>query len=144
MRSIGRCDETNASAHAIALSPDGKHVAFGCRDGTVRVSNPQRPLPALILGRGYDETDPITAVAFSPRGHLLAAGAADGSVRVWTGKGGVIGETLDAESSISALAFSSDDQKLETVGRRVCPRRSQPDQRRMAQLLRCSALPEDM
>jgi WD40 repeat protein len=99
---------------SLAASADGKTLAVGCSDKTVR----------LLDGATYKETvkleghaDGVLAVAFSPDGKLLASagGAQDRTVRVWdvsTGKevaafkghdGAVVGVALvGAKSVVSA------------------------------------------
>jgi hypothetical protein len=69
---------------AVAYSRDGKLLATGSFDRTVRlwdVSNPARPeLLRVIIASGAA----IDAVAISPDGTLLATGGHDHSVRLWS------------------------------------------------------------
>jgi WD40 repeat protein/serine/threonine protein kinase len=68
-------------ANALALSPDGKLLAVGCGDRTVRLIdvNAARQKRAL---RGHP--DQVFAVTFSPDGRELASGAWDGTLSLWS------------------------------------------------------------
>ncbi|MFH8345301.1 helix-turn-helix domain-containing protein [Streptomyces sp. NPDC018045] len=76
----GRLTGHQGPVNAAAFSPDGRLLAGGSSDGTVRLWDPhaRRPLGPAIRAGGAR----IRGVAFSPDGRLLAAGASDGSVRV--------------------------------------------------------------
>jgi WD40 repeat protein len=73
------------AAHAgpvtrVAISPDGRFVASGARDGTVRISSmPDGKLLAELTGQG----GPVSGVAFCRGGAWVASGSTDGRVRVW-------------------------------------------------------------
>lgn len=87
---------TKSDTKAIALSPDGKFVATGHADKTLKISD---------IWQGTKETvssfnEEITAVAFSPDSKLLAVGTKNANIRIWN--------VLDYSSfwdSISKLLF---------------------------------------
>ena len=62
------------------MSPDGRWIAGGLADRTVRLWSAQTGQVIDVL-RGH--TDLVMDVAFSPDGHQLASAAYDKTVRLW-------------------------------------------------------------
>jgi len=69
------------TVNSVAFSPDGKTLASGSLDNTVRLWDVahRRPLGRPLTGH----TDAVESVAFSPDGKTLASGSFDKTVRLW-------------------------------------------------------------
>ena len=65
----------------MAFNPDGRTVATGGADATVRFwdARARRPVGEPVSGH----TDRVHRVAFSPDGRTLASAGADRTVRLW-------------------------------------------------------------
>ena len=68
----------------VAFSPNGKLLATGEGDGTVREWNAatRRPVGAPIQ-IGSSPADAVSVLVFRPDGKLLAGGSGNGTVRLW-------------------------------------------------------------
>ncbi|HEY9607735.1 serine/threonine-protein kinase, partial [Allocoleopsis sp.] len=104
--------------NTVAVSPNGKIIASGSRDGMLQLWNLSKnrtgtaPTSGRTLGEDlYGEN----AVAFSPDGRTLASGSDDHTIKIWDiGKGQLL-HTLKGHSAwVSDLVFSPDGKTLMT------------------------------
>ncbi|KAK8029293.1 hypothetical protein PG991_006349 [Apiospora marii] len=99
-----------AGVSVVAFSPDGRLLASGSLDNTVRVWN---LLTGTHLQTLEGHSSSISAVAFSPSGHELASGSYDNTVKIWNVRNGHLLQTLQGHSGyIAGVAFSPDSELL--------------------------------
>ena len=90
-------------ATALAIAPDGREVAIGDADGTLRLARTEGGESATpSLGNGKNA---IRALAYSADGERLAAGMANGDLVILTKRGAPIATANDGPGSVSSVAW---------------------------------------
>jgi WD40 repeat protein len=104
------------SVSSVAFSPDGKTVASGSLDDTIKMWNVATGQEINTL-KGYSY--PVISVAFSPDGKTLASGGWDDTIKIWHVATGQEINTLKGHSSSdNSVAFSPDGKTLASGGLR--------------------------
>jgi WD40 repeat protein len=94
---------------ALAFSPDGKLIASGGQDRSLRIWTVEGQQLRKLDGH----TNGISALAFSPDGRILASGGTDGSVFLWNTRDWTLAHRLPGHRScVHALCVSANNQFL--------------------------------
>ncbi len=116
LSSLWRCQATlhghENLVNCISISPDGKLLASGSSDKTVRLWSLPDGKPLKTLTK---HSDPITRLAISPDGKLLASGCLDPKVILWSLPDGKPLKVLTGSGpsgSVSSLGISPDGKLL--------------------------------
>ncbi|QTR50994.1 WD40 domain-containing protein [Candidatus Thiothrix anitrata] len=96
--------------NALAYSPDGKVIASGSGDNTVRLWEAATGKELKTLS---GHSDSVYALAYSPDGKVIASGSDDNTVRLWDAATGKALNTFNGHSdSVSTLAYSPDGKVI--------------------------------
>lgn len=108
--------EAYISAYSLAYSPDGKTLAIGCANGSVKVWQVGEIFGSQLL-ECQGHTNLVGTVAFSPDGTILASGSMDGTVRLWEPQSGLCLAVLEGPTAtVRSVAFSPDGKWLASGG----------------------------
>jgi WD40 repeat protein len=103
-----------SAVRSVAFSGDGKRIASGSSDRTVKVWDAQTGQVTLTL-QGH--TDGVWSVAFSSDGKRIASGSHDGTVKVWDARTGQEKFTLEGHTrAVTGVAFSGDGKRIVSGG----------------------------
>jgi WD40 repeat protein len=98
------------SVTSVTFSPDGKRIAGGSSDKTLRVWDAQTGQQLLDL-KGHKGV--VWSVAFSPDGNRLASSSDDCTVKVWDAQTGQQVLTLRGHTTqVNSVAFSPDGNRI--------------------------------
>lgn len=103
-----------AAVNGLALSPDGRTLASGSWDRTIRLWNPATGEERRQLN---GHTDTVFRLAFSSDGRILASAGFDGSIRLWDPAAGKELHCLRGHKGyVFTVAFSADGRTLASGG----------------------------
>ena len=103
---------TGADVYCITVSPDGRRIAFGLGDGSIRLRDIQtgdKVLPTMLGHTGH-----VFFVAFSPDGTRLLSASGDNTIRIWNSATGAMAlDPLEGhEGEVNWAVFSPDGRRI--------------------------------
>ena len=103
------------SVLCVAYSPDGRRLASGGKDGSIKIWNTTSN-QALLTLKGHADT--VRSLAFSPDGKQLASGSDDRSVKLWDLESGrEILSLKDHADAVQDVIFSMDGGLLASASK---------------------------
>jgi len=117
---VNRLEGHTDTVWGVIFSPDGKFLASGSRDQSVKLWRPDGTLLQTLKGH----SDAVTSVSFSPDGQSLASASLDKTVKIWR-KNPTTGEfdpqpskTLSGQGDwVYSVSFSPDGELLATASK---------------------------
>jgi len=99
-----------ASVRSVAFSLDGRTLASGSKDNTIRLWDMQtRTLRKTLIGH----TGEVSNVAFSADGKILASGSSDRTICLWNMETDTLLKTLTGHTeTVLSVSFSADGKTL--------------------------------
>ena len=95
---------------SVSWSPDGKRIASGSRDKTIKVWDAQSGTCIRTL---TGHTAWVYSVSWSPDGKYIASGAHDNTIRVWDASTGICIHTLDGFTDwVCSIVWSPDSKYI--------------------------------
>ncbi|WP_423808548.1 WD40 repeat domain-containing protein, partial [Planktothrix prolifica] len=101
---INSLDGHENSVIGVTFSPDGKFIASGSWDNTVKLWKLDGTLVTTL--KGHENS--VNSVAFSPDGKFIASGSWDNIVKLWKLDGTLVTTLKGHENVVNSVAFSPD------------------------------------
>lgn len=110
--------DAEAIVAAVAVRPDGKQIAVGCIDQSLRLYDAVGAAAGKLEHRWTAHGTAVSGLAYSPNGQWLASCGADHLIRVWSvAAPGANPITLSGHSGpLTGIAFRKDNQHLVSCG----------------------------
>jgi WD40 repeat protein len=101
--------EHSGGVSSVSLSPDGKLLASGSADTTIKLWHVET---GHLLRTFEGHLASVESVVFSPDGKLLASGSSDTTIRLWEVATGRLERTLPNGGALHSISFSPNGKWL--------------------------------
>jgi WD40 repeat protein len=102
---------------SVAFSPDGKLVATGSFDKTIKLWDAATGKEIKTFAGPTGHQNLVLSVAFSPDGQMLASGSTDNTAKIWDVPLSSYLQELVMPDAVNGLALSADGLKLAAAGK---------------------------
>jgi len=92
---------------SVSFSPNGKMIASGSKDKTIKLWNRDGSLIKTIPSEKG-----VYSISFSPDGKMIASGSLDNTVKLWRANGDLLKTLKGHTEQVSSVSFSPDGQTL--------------------------------
>lgn len=102
-------DDTKVQVPTVAISPDGRWIASGARDGTLRIYDAGS---GSLLRSWAGHTGEVTTIAFSADSVLVASSSFDKTIKLWSVSDGRLVRTLTGHTDVVwSVVFHPDGRR---------------------------------
>jgi eukaryotic-like serine/threonine-protein kinase len=103
------------SVCCVTISPDGRRVAGGSADKTIRIWTLEQSGSTSLCLKGHSAQ--VTSVQFTKSGEGLLSGSHDGAVRLWDARTGAVKGIIDGQvGKVQAVALHAGTKRMAIAG----------------------------